>query len=554
MPSTFPFHDPRLDLIPAEHLAADGIDEDWTDALRARGGWSDGHIATLEAAIELYWDRYDDLAEKAGYLSPPRLRSIGVIRDPESVRPYAQILNESTSTLYLQDLHPELSHPEFVAYLLAFGERAAETGEMLKVAVHLAPWWFDRSEEECAAFANAAQSATRPDARLYRAIANALPWLRRLRHRRLRPARKSSGYREIPGTGLLVPRANEGDPDELIGQIQRSATDTLRSFHSKHGSSTGGPHDEFLEWLADAKPAVLITDARERVLWDPEKAAACGTLHARIASCGDEVVTSIREDLQCIDERSRRFLASVRDVASLPLPDGDAAQSGYSFLHRTRRIIGYNLDEPGIERREVPAIPYARAMLGARTLHEWGHLAVDAGWVPRDVDGALWDELRQALAAQLDELIRSLPKATATAVKQDIADLSVSTSAGEALVDIFERRLPDYQANLLAARYQNEAEREAYVRQNIRPVRREYDASRVLRMLVRYLYEMQYLGFSRVEDPRAYFFETTWFESDFFDTGILDEERLDLLATAAHRLCDAHRIETERFVGLPDLG
>lgn len=550
---TFYFYDPRLDLVPTEHLAADGIDGGFADELAGRPGWSPQRVALLENAIELYWDRYDELAAGAPYLSPPRLRSIGVVRDPDSVRPYAQILNESTCSLYLDDLDPEHSHAEFVAYLLAFGERAAETSDILRVAVHLAPWWFDRSDDECAAFARAAENAARPDAEIFRAIADSLPWLRSLRHRRLRPARKGEGHREIPGTGLLVPRAHERDPDELIGRIQRAATSTLRAFHTRHAGSSSQELGTLLDWLADARPTVLVTDGNERIVWDPEDAAARGELEGRLARCGGDVVASIHRDLECIDERTRRFLASVRDPQTLPKPDAEAAQSGYSFLHHDRGIIAYNLDEAGIERLQGPAIPYARAMLGARTLHEWGHLAVDAGWVPRSVDDAGWSARRRALAGALDERIASLPKPVATIVKPDVARLSQAASTpGQALVDIFERRLPDYQANLLAVRYQDDAEREAYVRQNIRPLRRDYEASDVLRMLIRYIYELQYLGFSEVQDARAYFLEMTWFEADYFETDALDEAGFDALSAAARSLCDAHRIDVEHFVALPE--
>src|SRR4029077_20269193 len=86
---------------------------------------------------------------------------------------------------------------------------------------------------------------------------------------------------------------------------------------------------------------------------------------------------------------------------ALPAPDADSAQSGYSYLHRERGLIAYNLHEPGMERLRGPALPFARAMLAARTMHEWAHLAVDAGWVRRSVDADGWRERVAALAAAL---------------------------------------------------------------------------------------------------------------------------------------------------------
>ena len=79
-------------------------------------------------------------------------------------------------------------------------------------------------------------------------------------------------------------------------------------------------------------------------------------------------------------------------------------------MHRARRLLAYNLDEPGIDRRHGPALPYARAMLGARAVHEWAHLAVDAGWVPLAVPAATFEHRLGALAAQLDAVVARAPE------------------------------------------------------------------------------------------------------------------------------------------------
>ena len=534
--------------MPTEHLASDGIDGDFARGLAARPSWSEAHVKMLEQGVALYWTRYDELSARAPYLSPPRLRSLGIVLDGAAIRPYAQILNESVCKLYLDDLNPDRGHPEFVAYALALEERAAETGELLRAAVHLAPWWFERSDEECAAFAHAADGSQRPDALLYRAIAGALPWLREVRHKTLRPARKGAPYREIPGTGLLIPRAYESAPDALIGQVQAAATDTLRAFHAQHRPPADAALDGLEKWLRDERPDLLVTDEKRVIVWESDRAADTGALRRRLERAGPEVVSHLRGDLECIAEHSRRFTASVRTPNELPRPDADAALGGYTFLHHERGLIAYNLDEPGIERLLSPGIPYARAMLGARTLHEWAHLAVDAGWVPRSVDSAGWLALRNRLVARRTQTIDELPKPVRRIVAPDLAELGQYRPPAESLADIFERRLPDFQANLLATRHQSDVEREAYVRQNIRPLRSEFPAAQVLRMLVRYVYELQYLGFSQMEDPRTYFYEMTWFEADFFDTGILDESALDELSAAAAALCLAHQVDDSRFV------
>jgi hypothetical protein len=107
--------------------------------------------------------------------------------------------------------------------------------------------------------------------------------------------------------------------------------------------------------------------------------------------------------------------------------------------------------------------------------------------------------------------------------------------------------MPDYQANLLAQRYLDLAERETYVRQNIRTLRFDYRPEHLWRMLARYIFEYQYLRFSALPDPRAYFLRSTWFDADFFATGTLDKARFDGLVTAVARICECYEVDESRF-------
>jgi len=108
-------------------------------------------------------------------------------------------------------------------------------------------------------------------------------------------------------------------------------------------------------------------------------------------------------------------------------------------------------------------------------------------------------------------------------------------------------RMPDHQANLVAWRFLDEDERETYVRHNVRTLRGEYLPARLWRMLVRYLYEFQYLALGAVEDRRGYFFSSTWFAEDFLATGILEEAGFDALATAVADLCASYAVDERRF-------
>jgi hypothetical protein len=136
--------------------------------------------------------------------------------------------------------------------------------------------------------------------------------------------------------------------------------------------------------------------------------------------------------------------------------------------------------------------------------------------------------------------------------RADVLELGAGDSAGTALTRLLLTRMPDYRSNLVARRFMSELERETYVRQNIRTLRPEYPPGRLWRMLVRYLYEYQYLGpglgSRAITDPRGYLAGSTWFADDFFASGALDEARFDALARAVARLCACYAVDESRFV------
>ncbi len=90
-------------------------------------------------------------------------------------------------------------------------------------------------------------------------------------------------------------------------------------------------------------------------------------------------------------------------------------------------------------------------------------------------------------------------------------------------------------------------EQETYVRHNVRTLRTVYSAAQLWRMLIRYLYEYQYLALSAVEDKRSYFFRSTWFDADFIESGLLSVESFDGLAAAVADLCTCHAVDREHI-------
>jgi hypothetical protein len=603
------FHDPRLTLVPIEHLAPDGMSPAFAGLARAWRGWSRARVDLFNCAFSLYWERTSMLARRARSWAPPRLRHVAIVEDPLAVRPYAQLLNTSAWTLYDCDLDPARSHPELVAYLLVHGDRMALTGEVTLAALRSAAYWFERSGAECEAYAAAAARSPRPDAEAFRALAAALPWLRELAHETLRPPPVATAHRPIPGTGLLVPRRLESAPPQLVERWTEVARATVDRFHARWRHTDAPAASALCEWLSAAAPPLLLV-AGKRIVWDPEAPRRLGALRNLLRQASGTAVRDVDADLRVIDAHTRAFLARIshqtpsrehaagrrssarglrptqaysavcrggrrehglemqtdprsQQVAGekcglgaaaddLPPPARDTAQSGYAYMHRTRRLIAYNLHEEGMERLEGPALPYARAMLGARTVHEWAHLAVDAGWVPCVVAASEWEMRMAALAATLDDVVAGAPAELRAQTREDLAMLRQNearpaASAGVLLCRLLLKRMPDYQANLLACRFLSPIERETYVRHNIRTLRDRYGPAQRWRMLIRYLTEYQYLRFSAVADARTFFVRSTWFDADFFASGLLDEARFDELAAGVARLCDAYAVDEHRL-------
>jgi hypothetical protein len=547
----FYFADPRAVAIPIEHLGPAGTSADFAALALASGRLAPERLALFDRAFAAYWTRGHALAARTRTWIAPRRRHVVVVDDALAVRPYVQLLNTSAWMVYGAYLDPSTSHLELLAYLLVLGDRMAVTGEVTTAAVQTALWWVERSDDECAAFEDAAARSTRPDADALRAVARALPWLRRLHHAELRPPRILGPYRAIPGTGLLVPPAIAHEPPALAARWHRAAARTLDAYRASHRATDARATAALVAWLAEAAPRVLVT-AGEAIVWDPARPPEASALTASLAGAPGAAVRSIHADLRVVARVTAAFEAAVVDPAGLPAtPPANTMQSGYTYLHRERCQIAYDLREPGLERLLGPDVPYARLMLAARTAHEWAHLADAAGWVRRVVSDAQWAADRTALGALLEQVVREAPAGVRAAGAADVDALAAGRPLGEALVRLFASRLPDYRANLLARRLLEPAERETYVRHNVRTLAHELPPEAVWRRLARYLYEYQYLrpalGMTAIADPVGFFASSTWFDRDFFATRILDAGRFSSLADAAGRLCDAYALDATKL-------
>jgi hypothetical protein len=544
--------EPGVTLVPIEHLGPSGMTPAFADLLRTRRGWSEARVALFDDGFARYWARSAALAARTATWPGPRRRHVAIVDDPLAVRPYVQLLNTSSWLVYACDVDAETSHAELLAYLLVHGDRMAVSGEVATAAVHAAAYWFERTNDECAAFADATRRSPRPDAAALVAVADAVPWLRRLRHESLRPPLVHAPHRAVPGTGLLVPRALEAEPPALVRRCEQAARHALAAYRAASAGADASAVDALVAWLATDTPRLLVlARGGAAVVWDPDRPDQVGLLRRVLRPAAGAALRAVLDDLRVVDRRTQAFHAALVEPDALPAPAENTEHRGYTFLHRERRLIAYNLEEPGMERLLGPPLPYARAMLGARTAHEWAHLADAAGWVPRTVSRETFSGLRAELAAELDAAIACAPRAVRDVTSADRAALAPDGNTGAALTRILVSRLPDYRANLLARRFMTRAERETYVRHNVRTLRREYQPAWLWRMLVRYLYEYQYLrpalGLTAIGDARGYFVDSTWFGADFFATGILEEQRFDALADTVARLCGCYAVDESRF-------
>jgi hypothetical protein len=545
------FLDARVVLVPVEHLTDEGLTPEFAALATARAGWTAEHVALFDAAWTRYWSRSAGLARRTRTWPAPRRRHVAVVTQPDAVRPYVQLLNTSAWLVYATDVDPATSDPELLAFVLALGDRMAATGEVATAAVQAAAWWLERTEDECAAFADAAARSTRPDADAYVAVAEALPWLRALHHDDLRPAAASAPGRRVPQTGLFVPIDLEAEPPRLVAVWKRSATGALARHRAAWRRYDPSLVANLCEWLAAERPPLLVVAENGRIVWDPDAPDRIGALRGVLKTADAVAVEAVHRDLERVASVTRAFLHALVDGAALPAPDASTVEGGYAYLHPARRLVAYNLHEPGVERLVGPPLPYEHAMLGARTAHEWAHVADAAGFVPRTVSAEDWAALRAELAIALEETVARAPAAVRSRTAADLAAIADGRPVGVALGRLLVTRMPDYRANLVARALMSDVEAETYARHNVRALGSEYGAERAWRLLLRYLFEYQYvrpaLGLTRVEDARTFFFASTGIADELFASAVVDEAGFDELADVVARLCGSHAVDRTRL-------
>jgi hypothetical protein len=543
-------------LVAAEWLGPDGLDPAIGAALVDAGRLSQSQADMLSRGMALYWARCATLFARApGGWFAPRRTNLLVVADGAPVVPYFEPFAGTSAQLWRSDLD---TTADFVAYLLLHMERQSLLRQVRPTLVLNLGYWLLRTDEELQAFAAGARAARRPDAAAYVALAAAQDWLRESFHPALKQptAAVQEPYLEIAGADLYVPKRRQGELVALCETFERAVHATLAvrsaSAASQSSSASNAPSsspinaalDALCAWLEQAQAHLIIRAPDGRTLWAPDSRDASAVRRA-LADVPVAALQSLHADFRVVHERTRRFFDALLDPAALPRACAVLETGGGAYVDAERGAVVYELRQPGFDALQVPAPPYHRQLLGARVMHEWGHLA-HAGKLLH-VPPARQDEIgaaRLALGAQFMRVLDKVPARLRDEVECDLRELSRSPAEQPRLLARKTMaRVGDYLANLMSSRLIPPAEMQAYVRTN---VRHHFDENLgLVSDLARYAYEVHYLALAGVD--RSYFYETSRFGAYFIDTGIVSRDDADALFDAAGRVLACWEIDQTKL-------
>lgn len=545
----FCFAQEELFLVPAEELSEQGLSPSFARRLLERGLVAEPWLERFERAFRLYWQRAGELASRAPrHWLPPRAQNVCVAREPARARPFYQPLGRASCLVDQAAFEPQSSSLEFATYQFFHLERLALLRQIVPALLHDLSYWLVRTSAEREDFK---AGCRRSDERGWRALARALEWIPSCAHAALKPPSPGTDERatELAGTGLLVPARFAAELERLMQRWSVAAEERVNTYFGAHAAYTGTEPEELAAWLRAECPLLLVTGKDGRTLWDPEAPRRTELVQAELAGVTAAAARGLRADWSIVSARSRAFLASLVRPDELPAPGSEIDQNGLAYIHRERGLIACNVHEPGMHRLREATPPFERWMLAARTIHEWGHLAVAAGHVPVPAARrAEFESTQRELERLLGAIVAGAPSALRAHAAAQLAALERrGCTVGRALLGILLERMSDYQSNLLAQRYLTRVESETYVRNNLRPLVGEVESTRLFQTLARHAFEFQYLAFSAVADPRAYFLATTWFGEQYLDRGVLSASRLDELLELVARLCRCHEVDATRY-------
>jgi len=552
--SEFYFGQDGIVLIPIEHLSKDGIESAFQCALLEKTALDCEWIEFFNRAFSLYWERALDLHARAPqYWLPPRVQHVCVHTATEGANPFTQLFNRSSWSVEACDFRRESSSLEYAIYQIFQAERLGIWRQILPALVSNLSYFLTLSADQLRDFREGCRRSKRGDAEGFRALAEATTWISKSYHQPLKePSLHLSGYVVIPHGDLIMPAALEDQLDALQESWGRAAQGVLDGYFRFHAKPSPAKGRRICDWLAATRPVLLITGKEGRIVWDPDDGESIGDLLLHLERVTEHAEDRIIKDLEVVDSHSRRFLESLREPDGLVAPPHFMKPEGLSYIHPTRKLIAYSIhDERNHLRLVEPAPPFERLMLGARTMHEWGHLSAESHWIGVPAAAkARYEELRAELAALIESIHAGAPAHVRASTAVEIEQLKATSktgSPGRLLVKMMIVRSEDFQANLLAQRYLRTAEMETYIRNNVYSLVTERETTGVYARLLRYAYQYQYLRLSRIDDPMAAFAKSTWFAEEYYRPGILSEGQFQQVLNLVGEMCGSYAIDESKF-------
>jgi hypothetical protein len=535
---------PSIVVVPAEMLDEHGLEPEFAELLIAEGRLSAGQIDCLERGVALYWQRCRDLYARAPQSwFPPRQTNLVIVSEPRGILPYMEPFTGTSSLLYASDLD---THSEYVAYALMHVDRLALLGSVRSALVCNLSYWFDRDDASRSAFASAAARATRPDARCFTALADTFEWIDQLLHIPLREPQRdiSEPYLEIvEGAELYAPKRLQPQITALCDEAESAISDAMQTTAPATVPARSRTVDALCDWLQQTRAHVIVVAPDGTTVWSPEMNDP-RWMRLALVNASDAAVTSLHEDLRTIDARSRQFLERVTDVDMLPKSCAVLESQGGTYIDPARRAVVHKLKQEVFDSLTLPAPPYFRQFLGARVMHEWGHLAHAAKFlrVP-DENKLAYREARAEIGHCFMKAIAAIP-AIARSTDAETAGLSLCSKE---LPAILARktlaRVGDYLSNLMCSKMLPGEEMQIYVRTN---VRHHFDKNLgLVSELARYAYEVHYLTLADL--PRSYFFNTSRFVDYFIHSGIITEDNTNALFDAVGRVLACYEIDQTKL-------
>jgi hypothetical protein len=531
-------------VLPAEAFCDGHMSADWSRCLADEGRITPSQLGCLQAAFALYWERSTALfaAAPASWF-PPRRTNLVVVSDASCVMPYFDPFGGTSSLLYLSDLD---THAEYVAYLLVHNERVGLLRSLRAALICNLSYWLAQDSGCRTEFSRAAQEARRPDAAVFVHLAQAFEWIDALGHQPLRvPAQGSTeDYLHVAAADLFIPTRLHAPLTGLCDAAEAALRKAMRVAPRPRTAGAAQALNALCDWMLHTRAHLIVKSAAGKVVWAPGARDASAVRRA-LRDANHDAVASLHADFSVVHERSRTFLDALHDPASLPrhsavLVDGDGA-----YLDASQQAVVYELRQPGFDATQLPAPPIHRMLLGARVMHEWGHLA-HAGKLLRVPE---WrrDEYtasRQRLGEQFLTVLEHLPQRLHEEVFGELAALAPQASQrAAALARKTLARVGDYLANLLCSRLLPAPEMQAYVRNNVRNHLSENLGP--VNELARYAYEIHYLALANM--PRAYFFNTSRFTEYFVQSGLVSESDIHALFDATGRVLACYEVDESRL-------